>query len=136
MSLFEWMGKGIGKDVAEPIKAIGDLYTTDKARIEAQTKLEEQMQKAVLSQAAINQTFASSAHLFNSGWQPLIGWTSGFLILIYWLPQLVLANYLWMGNCLDAHKVLDFPIKPTDMMNLIYLLFGFGGYTLIQKKIT
>jgi len=132
MGMMNWLG--IGKDISEPINAIGNLYTTDKARIEAETKFEEQMQKPIIAQMTINQVLAASNHFFNSGWQPLIGWTSGFLILLYWAPQLILANYIWVHKCLEAQDMVPFPLKPDDIMNLIYLAFGFGGYALMKKK--
>jgi hypothetical protein len=133
MGLMNWLG--IGDAISKPIDSVSNLYTTDKARIEAETKLQDVMQKPVLAQQKINEVLASSSNFFNSAWQPLIGWSAGFLILMYWGPQLVLANYLWYLKCISINDIAPFPIKPDDIMNLVYLVFGFGGYTLIKKKI-
>lgn len=127
---------GSAKDLAEPIKAVGDLYTTDKARLDGEQKLEETMQKPVLAQIDLNRIFASAASIYNSGWIPLIGWTAGFLILLYYAPQIIIALYVWGKYCINANIVIPFPIKSDDIMNLVWLLFGFGGYSLLKNKIT
>lgn len=133
MGIGNWLG--FGKDISEPIKAVGDLYTTDKARIEAETKYEEIAQKPILSQLGNNAIMASSSNLFNSGWQPLTGWTAGFLVLLYYAPQIVITTYVWGNSCIDSGIVTPFPMKPDDILNLIWLLFGFGGYSLGKRAI-
>ena len=42
MGLLQWIG--LGSEIAKPIDAVSNFYTTDKARIEAETKLEEVIQ--------------------------------------------------------------------------------------------
>lgn len=134
MGIMNWLG--IGKDLSEPIKAVGDLYTTDKARIEAETKLEEQLQKPVITQMANNAIMAASSSMFNSGWQPLIGWTAGFLVLIYYCPQIMIITYVWGSHCIDTGIITPFPMKSDEILNLVYLLFGFGGYSLARRAIS
>lgn len=134
MGVLNWLG--IGKDIAEPIKAVGDLYTTDKARMEAQEKLEGTLQKPQLAQLENNKLLILTGKLFNSGWQPLIGWTSGACVFLYWVPQLLIANYVWAHQCFELGRVVAFPIPPDDIYNLVWLLFGFGGYSLIKKKLS
>lgn len=128
MGILSWLGAGA--EIAKPIEAVGNLYTTDKARIQAETGLEEQVEKGVVAQSNVNSILAASAKLFVSGWQPLIGWTSGFLILIYYLPQIVIATIIWGEHCFATGIVSQFPIKPDDILNLVWLLFGFGGYSI------
>lgn len=125
---------GLGDTIAKPIKAVGDLYTTDKARIEAETKLEEVQQKPTLAQIQTNSILAASQNVFKSSWQPLVGWSAGFLILLYYAPQLIIITIVWGGNCLDTGIITPFPMKPDELLNLVWLLFGFGGYSLINKK--
>lgn len=133
MGIKDWFG--LGDSIAKPIKAVGDLYTTDKARIEAETKFEEVIQKPVLAQVDLNKTFAKSARFFDSSWQPLTGWTAGFCIFLYWVPQLIFANYLWMNICLEQNRVIPFPIYSDDIMQLVYLVFGFSAYHIVKKKV-
>ena len=133
MGLLNYLG--LGKDLAEPIDAVGKLYTTDKDRIEAETKRLDVSQKPQLAQIENNKLLILTGKLFNTGWQPLIGWTSGACVFMYWVPQLVIANYVWGSQCLNEGKVIPFPILPDDIYNLVWLLFGFGSYSLIKRKL-
>lgn len=133
MGITNWLG--IGKDIAAPIKAVGDLYTTDKARTEAEKDYEEVKQKTTLAQLSNNAIMAASKHFFSSGWQPMTGWTAGFLVLVYYLPQLLIIIYVWGGNCIDTGTISPFPMKPDDILNLVYLLFGFGVHHIAKNKL-
>lgn len=132
MGILSWMG--IGADIAKPIQAVGDLYTTDKARIEAETGLQEQLEKGIVAQSNVNAILASSTRWFNSGWQPMMGWTCGFLILLYYFPQISIATWIWAEHCFATGVVSPFPIKADDILNLVYLLFGFGAHHLLNRK--
>ncbi len=125
-----------GKAVPDTLNAASNLYTTDKARIEAETKLEEVEQKPQLAQLNNNAIMASATNLFNSGWQPLVGWTAGFLVLIYYFPQILIITYVWGVQCVSTKVIVPFPMKPDDILNLVYLLFGFGVQSLAKKMIT
>lgn len=131
MGIKDWLG--LGDTIAKPIEAVGNLYTTDKARIEAETNFQEIVQKPVLAQINNNAIMAASNHFFNNSWQPLIGWTAGFLIFLYYAPQIIIITIVWGGNCLDSGIVRPFPMKPDELLNLVWLLFGFGGYSLIKR---
>lgn len=131
MGIKDWLG--IGEDLSKPIQAVGDLYTTDKARLEAQAKLEEITQKPVLAQISTNAIMAAAQSIFVSGWQPLIGWTAGFLILLYYAPQIMIMTFVWGSACLDSGIITPFPMRPDELLNLVWLLFGFGGYSLIKR---
>lgn len=126
---------GIGKDIAEPIRAVGDLYTTDKSRIEAEKEYEAVTQQRGLAQLDNNKIMAMSGRFFEAAWQPLCGWTAGFCVALYYIPQLMVADVIWTMNCIDQNRVIPFPIDSGDIINLVYLLFGFGTYHLVKKKI-
>lgn len=132
MGIMNWLG--FGKDLAEPINAVSNLYTTDKERLEGEQKLQETLQKPQLAQIENNKILAMSSVLFNSGWQPLIGWTAGFLILLYYAPQMMIIIWVWGKACLSSGNISPFPMKPDDILNLVYLLFGFGSYSLVKGK--
>ena len=131
MGIKDWLG--LGDTIAKPIDAIGNLYTTDKARIEAETKYQDVIQQPVLAQIKTNSIMAAAQSIFVSGWQPLIGWTAGFLILLYYAPQIMIITYVWGHACLNTGRVTSFPMKPDELLNLVWLLFGFGGYSLIKR---
>ena len=127
MSLMNWLG------IAEPIKAVGALYTTDKDRIDAQTRLLDIEQKPLLAQLDNTSTMLKSKYFFESAWPALIGWTSGFLVLLYYAPQIIISTYLWTKHSLDVNEVLPFPMKPDEILNLVYLLLGFGVHSVVRQ---
>lgn len=131
MGIMSWLG--IGEEIAKPINAIGNLYTTDKAHLEAEKDLEDVVQKPRLSQLEVNEKLAGSGNIFEAGWQPMIGWSCGFLIMLFYAPQFSIATYVWGKQCIAMGSVVPFPLKPDDMLNLVWLLFGFGGYSLVKK---
>jgi hypothetical protein len=131
MSLLDWLGVGIEK----PVEAVGKLYTTDKDRLAGEAVLEDVQQKPQLAQIENNRLLILGGRFFNSAWQPLIGWTAGACVLIYWVPQLVVADYIWATQCIRFQALIPFPIKPDEIYNLVWLLFGFGGYSLLKRKI-
>lgn len=126
---------GIGEEFAKPIEAASNLYTTDKARIEAEGNYQKVLQEPVLEQTKLNEILASKNSIFLAGGLPLLSWSCGFLILLYYTPQLIIALYVWGHYCIENGVVTPFPIKPDDILNLVYLLFGFGSFHLINKKI-
>lgn len=135
MGIFDWLGKGIGKDISEPIKAVGELYTTDKERIIAETKLLDVEQKPGLAQLENVKFQILSGKFFDRAWPSLIGWTAGAGIALFYIPQITFTEIMWMILCIEQHKVLPFPMSPADLLNLIYLLFGAGTFLLGKKKI-
>lgn len=133
MGILNWIG--LGKDLAEPINAVGNLYTTDKERLEAQAKLQDVIQKPQLAQNETNKIFAMSKILFNSGWIPLLGWTAGFLVLLFYAPQIIIITYVWGIECIKTGNPEPFPMSSDDILNLVYLLFGMGGLGIVRNKI-
>jgi hypothetical protein len=135
MSFLGWLGltKGIGKDIAQPIDAISNLYTTDKARLQGEKELTEIEQRPQLAAIDLNKIFAASSNFFNSAYIPLLGWTCGFLILIFYAPQIIIITYVWGMNTIHSGIVTQFPMSPNDLLHLIGLLFGVGMHSLAKK---
>lgn len=126
---------GLGADIAKPIDAVSKLYTTDKDKIAAQTAYEDVTQKRGLAQLENNKLMLNSKFFFESAWPALIGWTAGGCIAIYYIPQLLIANYLWIGESLRLGVLMPFPMESTDILNLIYLLFGFGTHNIVTNHV-
>lgn len=129
------MGIGSWLGVAEPIKAVGDLYTTDKARLEAEKDFEQVAQQRGLAQIENNKLLILTGRFFNSGWIALLGWTCGFLILLYYAPQIIIITYVWGKHCINHDVATTFPMKSDEILNLVYLLFGMGGIGVVNRKI-
>jgi hypothetical protein len=138
MGISDWLG--LGKTVSEPIKAVSELYTTDKARLAAEAKLteadakfEDVKQKPKLALLEIEKILAMSSNLFKSGYIPAAGWTSGFLVLCYYFPQLVVMNYIWAKASIVAGHCLPFPMRPDDILNLVYVMCAGGVHNILSK---
>lgn len=125
MGILNWLG--MGADIAKPLDAVSNLYTTDKARLEAETNMISVAQKPLLQQLTAQSFFASA-------WPALTGWTAGFCIALYWIPQLLVTDYLWAIHSWRLGMVLPYPIDASDLMNLVYLVFGMGTLHIVKKK--
>ena len=134
MGIASWLG--IGKDIAAPIKAVSNLYTTDKARIEAETKFQEALEKPREAQLENNKLMILSGKVFEFGWIALIGWSCGLLILLFYAPQIIITTYVWAKLCLLSNECKPFPMKADELINLVYLLLGMGGIGIFKNKIS
>jgi hypothetical protein len=132
MSILNWLG--IGKEISQPIEAIGTLYTTDKERIDAETKLKEVTQKPQLATIDLQKIYASSAIFFNSAYIPMLGWTCGLLILIFYAPQILICTYVWGANAIHSGTVDKFPMQSSDLLYLLGLLYGVGAHSIVKKN--
>lgn len=121
----------------KPIDAIGSLiskvYTSDGEKLSAEEMLERLRQNPQLWAAELNKLNALDLRFFNSGWRPFIGWVCGVCVGLYYIPQFILAAYIWTIMCLDKNAILPYPIDATNLMQLVYLMLGFGLYRSVEK---
>lgn len=121
----------------KPIEAIGGLigklYTSEGEKLSAQELLERVQQNPQLWTFDLNKLNALDLRLFNSGWRPFIGWVCGVCVGLYYIPQFILAAYLWTVMCLDKNALLPYPIDARNLMELVYLMLGFGFYRSVEK---
>lgn len=127
---------GLGDASAKPIEAIGNVidkaFTSDAERLSAQELLERLRQNPQMWAAELNKINASDSRLFNSGWRPSIGWVCSFSLALYYIPQFILAAYLWCKMCIDADKLLPYPIDPTSLIELVGVMLGFGTLRTVE----
>ena len=132
MNLWGWLG--MYDSVSKPIEAIGGLYTKDKDRLEADNELQKIIQTPTIQQLNNNKIMALSGLFFNNGWQSLTGWTAGFLILVYYFPQIIITEWIWASESFAKGTVVPFPLSADNIMQLVYLLFGFGVHSLAKRR--
>jgi hypothetical protein len=122
---------------SEAIKTGGEvadeLFTSDEERLKNQAELEKIRQTPQNNQAEITKAEAQSENLFKSGWRPFIGWMSGFCLALYYIPQFILAAYLWTKLCIDQQQLLAYPITPTSLIEIICVLLGISGLRTYEK---
>lgn len=73
---------GIGKEIKEPVDAIGGaldaLFTSDEERLTAEQMKERLKQKPLLLQASLDAIYAKSSNLFVSAARPFNVYVAGF----------------------------------------------------------
>jgi hypothetical protein len=82
-------------------------------------------------QMQTNQTEASNANVFVSGWRPFIGWVCGAALVYHYILRPMLP---WLLALLGKPMP---PIPPLDMGDLITILLGMlglGGLRTYEKK--
>lgn len=129
---------GFGSALSKPIEAVGTVLdkvvTTDKDRLNAEQVMSLIRQNPMLWQAVLNNLNAVSGSIFNSAWRPFIGWVGGVCIALYFVPQFSFAAYLWISMCTTKQEILPYPIKADQLMELVWLLLGFGAYHIADKR--
>ena len=134
---------GIGSIIESVGKVAGDLYTTDKERLqmaleERKLDLEEKKidQATDLAQVDINKIEAASSSLFVAGWRPAVGWV-GVLGLAYQFLGYPLMQWVWSfgQGCDIIPKGLNPPpdLQTDQLMTLLAGLLGFGGMRSFEK---
>lgn len=126
-----------GKAAAEPIEAVGNVldkvFTSDEEKLTAQELIERLRQNPQQWTFELNRMNAGDGRFFNSAWRPFIGWVCGGCVALYYVPQFILAAYLWFFMCLQKHAIVPYPIDPTSLMQLVYLMLGFGAFRSVDK---
>lgn len=129
---------GAGDAASKPIEAVGKtldgLFTSDDERLTHAEVMERLRQNPQSWQAAINLVDANSNWWFQRGWRPSYGWVGSISLFFYFVPQYIIASYLWTIMCLEQHKILDFPISATPILELTGILLGvYGTQRMVEK---
>lgn len=124
----DFFGKAAGEAIAKPIEAVGEavgkFVTTDKDRMAHEEKMREIDSQENIAQKEINKIQAGSTNWFISGWQPLMGWSCGFCIMLYLVPQYISAAYIFTSEYYFYHKIIKYPIDPSSLYAILSYLFG------------
>ena len=133
---------GGGESIATPIEAIGNvfdkLFTSTEEKLQAKAVLEKLAQKPGELQAEINKLEAQHRSRFVAGWRPFIGWVCGVSLGAYFIPQYLIAAYVWASIVLDPSRAITAPMPPfpataDGLFELTLALLGMGGIRMIEK---
>ncbi len=114
----------LAKDIREAIK--GKEGDPDKEL--------ELLHKGYKIQAEITSENQKHRSLFVAGWRPFIGWICGISIGLYFIPQYVMASYLWVTMCIDKNELLQYPISSEQIIELALLMMGMAGLRTFDKS--
>ena len=118
------------KKVGEGIGFIGDaldkLFTSDEERLTKQEAIIRLQAKGteIVGQAMINDS--KSKNWFQAGWRPFIGWIAGIGLAIYFIPQYLVAAYIFIDTFRASGEIVPFPASPDAIMELVVALLGLG----------
>jgi hypothetical protein len=142
-----WFNKSESIDAtAGLIKNTGDafdaLFTSDEERAQAKAVFAKIKQRPAAWAHALNLANAQDSSWFNSGWRPAIGWVGAVSLFFFYVPQFIMASFVWVKACLivvAAYNVgtpLDLPAYPVSdagLWQLITLLLGGKALRSIEK---
>ena len=124
-------------DVASPINAIGNafdkIFTSDEERLQANAVLEKLKQHPAELQVEINKIEAAHRSVFVAGWRPFIGWVAGVSLGLYFIPQYIVASYLWTSISLDKNAIQSYPVSADGLLELVLAMLGMAGLRTFDK---
>ena len=135
MSIFSFGDEA--KKVGEGVGIVGDaldkLFTSDDERLsheEIKIRLDAKGAE-IVGTAMVNDS--KSGNWFQAGWRPFIGWIAGLGLAFYFLPQFILAAYMFVETYLRLGTIIDFPANPDALIQLVLALLGLGSLRTIEK---
>jgi len=148
MGLFsEWFGAEAGiKATADLVEKTGGaldrLFTSDEERLSRAEVLERLKQRPSEFAQQLN-LIGAAGNWFNSGWRPALGWVGALSLLLFYVPQYVMAAVVWVSavyQYLDAIKAGEaivlpaYPVTANGIMELIGLLLGGAVLRSYEKR--
>lgn len=124
------------------IPVIGQLFDKifpDEAKAnEAKAKLIElqmngELQK-ITGQLEVNKAEASNPNLFVAGWRPAIGWVCAASLGFYYIPQFIMASFLWSRLALEMNSIPEYPVSQiSGLTELVFALLGLATLRTVEK---
>lgn len=137
MGLLSFLGLTASKTITEPIKAIGDvvdnLFTSDEERLDKKILLERIQNELPKLQAEITKQEASHASMFVAGGRPALLWICAISLGLYYIPQFIVASFLWVKLSIAQHTLLPYPINAKQLIELVIVLVGACGFRTFEK---
>ncbi len=53
-------------------------------------------------------------------------WICVVVVAIYWIPQYLFADFMWIKMCLHHNAIVPFPLKDKKLFDLLYSMLGLG----------
>jgi len=136
MSIFGFLKKKVG---VEPVKAVGNildnLFTSKDEKLSHEEVKMRILQAPTMIQNEVNKIEAQHRSIFVAGWRPFIGWVLGVSLGTYYIPQFMLASYLWIKMSLDSGEVLPYPIHDiSGMTQLVTGMLGMAALRTYEKR--
>jgi hypothetical protein len=133
-----WLAKIFGTGAGEIIKPLADgldkLFTSKDEKLTHEEIRMRILNEPSLAQIDINKAEAQHRTVFVAGWRPFIGWVCGLSLGAYYIPQFVLASYLWVKMCLESNELLAYPdVNADSLFELVLAMLGMAGLRTYEK---
>jgi len=138
----DFLSKLIGGSIAETAKGVADVVDkfveTPDEKTAFKTVMAKMAQEPGLAQVELNKIGAANRSVFVAGWRPAIGWVLALSLGIYYLPQFLVASYMWVHmfvqSCSIECSVSTYPIEDIKgLMELILGMLGLAGLRTVEK---
>lgn len=147
MNLWSFLfGDGTGKAIATPIEALGNaidqVTTSDDERNAAAIVMQRLAQAPHILQGEVNKLEAQHRSTFVAGWRPAIGWVCAASLAAYFIPQYVVAAWVWAklvyAQCIEpvgavCQTLPRFPAEADGLFELVLALLGLGTLRTVEK---
>ncbi len=132
-----FLGKLLGSGAVDAVSGIANtinqfVETPDEKRA-AEALIAKMAAEPAKAQAEINKIEAGHRTLFVAGWRPSIGWVCSISLGLYFIPQYALGAVLWFRLSWAAQEMLEYPIKPDALMELVLAMLGMGTIRMLEK---
>lgn len=124
MGWFDKLVSGGASDlVKETGNAIDKIFTSDEERNKHKEVIAKIKDAMLQRQHELNLAGAGR-NMFIAGWRPALGWIGAISLFFYYVPQYVIASYLWVTTSLELGSIQEYPATADGLMELVVLLLG------------
>lgn len=142
MGLFDFLGSGgaekpidaVGNVVEKTGNALDSLFTSDDEKLSHKEIMERIKNQPAEFAQELNLINARDESFWNSGWRPALGWVGAVSMASYYIPQYLVATYIWASLCVEQHAIVTYPINDAGLWQLVTLLIGGKVLRTVEKS--
>lgn len=142
---------GIAAAVGAVAEGIDRLVTSDDERLAR--KVESEKVQVDASKVAVDQTRADTERFSaenkvsemnaqanieeaknGKGWRTRLGEVTAIAVGAYFIPQYVMASFIWSRQCLRTDTIVPYPVSGEDLLWLVALMLGYGTIKAYEKR--
>ena len=128
----------LGDTAASPITAIGNVITGIFGDKGEKLTHDEVMARIALQptlvQTEINKIEAQHRSIFVAGWRPAIGWVCALSLFFFYVPQYVIASYVWVVLIMENDwQIVPYPVDDAGVMELVLAMLGMAAMRGVEK---
>jgi hypothetical protein len=134
------LGKILGVDPAKTVEAVSDgldkLFTSKEEKLTHKEIMERIRQRPDEAQWAINLAGVQHRSVFVAGWRPGIGWVAAIALFFFYVPQFVMATWVWLNAVVAAEFLAPlppYPVSADGVLELVAALLGMASLRTYEK---